>query len=234
MERNKCHFDPQTSQWPNPITSGIGSCSWAIILAFCSTWSATSPFPTALKGIPRRPESFLNMWVQRVIWERTSLPESALATQRCGPVTFSQQEAAQSWEGKESGPRRKVINVQELQFSFRKWAEGGARMRRGCKAWFQVNSKQDGALHLLTRAGYCQEVKLPLLLQKKTHSEDWGQWLAPRPNLCLAGQGRNTRWSLDTQNSMHFMGRDCAEGVFHLNRQGRAGSLFGHLYKPIL
>lgn len=25
--------------------------------------------------------------------------------------------------------------------------------------------------HLLTRAGYCQEVKLPLLLQKKTHCE---------------------------------------------------------------
>lgn len=154
----------------------------------------------------------LNMWVQRVIWERTSLPESALATRRCGPVTFCQQEAAQSWEGKESGPRRKVIKVQELQFSFRKRAEGGARMRRGCKAWFQVNSKQDGALHLLTRAGYCQEVKLPLLLQEKTHSEDWGQRLAPWPNLCLAGQGRNTRWSLDTQSSVHFMGHDCAEG----------------------
>lgn len=152
MERNKCYFEHHTSQWPNPPR---------LVLAhepcpppFYSTMQAASPFPIRLKRIPGRPEQFLYMWFPVSDLGKNFIARAAPRAAALSPSVNRRQHRA----GREKGKCpwwRKVINVQELQFSFRQWEEGRACIWRGCKAWFCVNSKQNGALHLLTRAGYC-------------------------------------------------------------------------------
>lgn len=127
----------------------------------------------------------------------------------------SQEKAAQRWGkrketacGVEDRGRRIIPDAGILLLN--QGAKGRGHKLHWDKQTFRLfwgnkgKGKAEGP-HLLTGAGYRQEVKLPLLLQRKTHCERTD--LSQSQTCCLGGQGDMEGGCSDMQSRAH-----CGEG----------------------